>query len=199
MPSVQVEGVISPLLHVSQLRSLLGLSMPDYEDTVRYAYDTVPVLEAWIAHIETLDWELLNAPTPSRDRTLRELTVNVFHPFDLLPTAWSEGDFDWRPEDDPVREAALTTPEALADYARQILLRWNSFLLTENDRLETTNPNVTSPRGELTFSSLLASQRWHCSFHYRQMMYFLEPKGLVMPGAFRVESITDIDLPESVF
>lgn len=72
-------------------------------------------------------------------------------------------------------------------------------MLSESERLEKSNRSVTSPRGDVTFSSLLASQRWHCAFHYRQMVHFLAPKGLVLPGAFQVESPTDIDLPETVF
>ena len=31
-------------------------------------------------------------------RSLRNLTVNVFHPFELLPTAFDEGRFDWDPD-----------------------------------------------------------------------------------------------------
>ena len=62
------------------------------------------ILAAWLGHLHTTPWSVLLAPTPARGRSLRNLTVNVFHPFELLPAAWTSGEFDWRPEDDGSRE-----------------------------------------------------------------------------------------------
>jgi hypothetical protein len=58
---------------------------------------------------------------------------------------------------------------------------------------------VASSRDDVNFGALLEYQRWHAAFHYRQMVEFLRAEGFVLPGAFEVESLTDLDLPESVF
>ena len=75
------------------------------------------VLDAWLKLIRPLDQETLTAPTPSRGRSLRNLTVNVFHPFELLPTAFETGRFDWDPTLDEDREAAVQNAAAVVAYA----------------------------------------------------------------------------------
>ena len=89
MPAIVVDGKATPLLHVSQLAAALGFAAPDASHAGRLALRTVPVLERWLDSVRTLDFELLTTPTASRGRTLRNLTVNVFHPFELLPAAWA--------------------------------------------------------------------------------------------------------------
>jgi hypothetical protein len=120
--------------------------------------------------VRTLDASLLTAPTQSRGRTLRNLTVNVFCPFELLPAAWATGEFPWEPERDDEQERALGDVVA---YADSIFAAWTSFVL-EFGGGDTT---VTSPRGEISFSALLESQRDHVAFHLAQLVAFLGEQG----------------------
>jgi len=163
-----VDGVATPILHVSQLAFALGLPAPEGGDATRLAWETLPLLRAWLDRVRPLD---LTAPVPqSRGRTLRNLTVNVFHPFELLPAAWATGEFPWEPERDDERERALGDVVA---YAGNILADWTDFVLEfgGGDR------SVTSPRGEVSFSALLESQRDHVGFHLDQLVAFLGEPG----------------------
>jgi hypothetical protein len=56
-------------------------------------------------------------------------------------------------------------------------------------------------RGRTGFAcrNLLASQRWHAAFHYRQLLVFLEGRGNDVSGALPLESLHDLDLPREVF
>jgi hypothetical protein len=93
-----------PVLHVSQLADVLGLPWRAPLPPDVLAADTVTLLAAWASGIAPL--EALLAPTPSRGRSLRNLTVNVHHPFELLPRAWGDGDF---------RGARSATPSGRSD------------------------------------------------------------------------------------
>ncbi len=73
VPSLSVGGVASPILHVSQLASMLRLEAPPSLEATRLAWDAVAVLDAWVSLIAPLDFEALTAPTPSRGRSLRNL------------------------------------------------------------------------------------------------------------------------------
>lgn len=199
VPSLVVDGRVTPILHPTQIASALGLPVAGALESTRLAWDIAPILEGWCDRIEDLDLDLLLAPTPSRGRTLRNLTVNVFHPISLLPVAWTTGRFEWDPDDDPSREAALPTADAVRDYARSAAEGWSAFLFETTDELAARDPIVGSPRGDVPYSALLASQRWHAAFHHRQLVEFLGSQGIVLPGAFSVDSLTDLDLPASVF
>jgi hypothetical protein len=159
VPSLVVDGVVTPILHVSQLAHALGLPVPAPADATRLAWETLPLLRAWLDRVRTRD---LAAPTQSRGRSLRNLTVNVFHPFELLPTAWATGEFPWEPERDDERERAI--PDVIA-YADNILVTWTDFVLELGDG----DPLISSPRGEVSWSTLLESQRNHVEFHLGQL------------------------------
>jgi hypothetical protein len=159
----------------------------------------VTVLRAWLDHLRGLPWPLILAPTPSRGRTIRELTVNTFHPFELLPGAWESGRFEWHPERDAEREAALTTPTALAGFAEDACEGFSGFLVELGDELEARNPVVSSPRGELPYATLLAAQRWHAAFHYRQLWAFLEQSGRAPANPLPAEALARLELPAEVF
>jgi len=64
------------------------------------AHDCAGILDAWFSHLDGLPLALLRAPTPSRGRSLRNLTVNVYHPFELLPDVPGSARFDWDPDGD---------------------------------------------------------------------------------------------------
>ena len=161
MPSLLVDGEATTILHVSQLAKALGLPAPVGADSTRLAWETLPLLRAWLDRVRTLD---LTAPTQSRGRTLRNLTVNVFHPVELLPGAWATGEFPWEPERDDEREQAVGDVVA---YAEGILADWTDFVLEHGDELG--ERPVTSPRGDVLFSALLDSQRKHVAFHLDQL------------------------------
>jgi len=199
VPSLLLDGIVTPILHVSQLASMLGLDLPAQLDASRLAWDASSILEGWLAAIGPLDLEMLTRPTPSRDRSLRKLTVNVFHPFELLPGAFDDGWFDWDPAADEARETQLGDQQAVVAYAAHRHLAWRDWLLEREEELATRDPVVDSPRGQLTFRNLLASQRFHAAFHYRQLIAVLERQAHDLSGLFMLSSIADLDLPQEVF
>ncbi len=190
LPSLVVDGRVVPVLHVSQIAEELALPVPASVPE-RDAADATTILDAWIDGIRQADWETLLEPTPARGRSLRNLTVNVFHPFELLPDAWRTGEFDWRPEDDGAREAGLVTQEALLAFAEASAAGWRAFRAGTD--VASQDEPVRSSRGEVRFSALLSFQRWHAAYHYRQLVSVLGVDGLDL-GAF--EGLT---LPRDVF
>ena len=198
IPSLLVDGIAAPILHRSQLASLLGLPVTSSDDARRVAGDTISILDSWTTVIEPVDWEILIAPTPSRGRTIRNLTVNVFHPFALLPTAWTDGRFEWDPDRDDEREAQIETAEALHRYASAIAQAWTATLLEIDPALVGEDRHVDSPRGEISFSNLLEQQRWHAAFHYRQITTFLASRGQDA-RPLDLAGFAGLDLPEDVF
>jgi hypothetical protein len=194
VPCLVVDGIASPVLHVSQLASMLGLEAPPTLEATRLAWDSVALLEAWLGLIAPLGFEPLTAPTPSRGRSLRNLTVNVFHPFELLPAAFEAGRFDWDPESDDEREAALEDTAAVVGYADARLAGWRSWLTGHESELAGRDPQVSSPRGQVAYSTLLDFQRWHAAFHYRQLLAVLDTA-----GTLSLASLADLDLPAAVF
>jgi glutaredoxin len=199
VPSLLVGGVVSPILHVSQLASMLGLEAPAQLEVTRLAWDLTAVLDAWLELIRELDFETLTEPTPSRGRSLRNLTVNVFHPVELLPTAFDEGRFDWDPTLDDEREAPLQDSTAVVAYAAGRFDSWRDWLLEREADLVARDPDVDSPRGQVTYRTLLDSQRWHAAFHYRQLLAFLGGRGHDLNGALALASLRDLDLPADVY
>jgi hypothetical protein len=199
LPSVAIDGIVSPLLHVSQLSSLLGLRGEPDGDAVRLAWDTVSLLEAWIRELAELSWQVVTRPTPSRGRSLRNLTVNVFHPFELLPGAWLGGEFPWHPELDDDREAAFADTAGLVGWACEALDGWRVFLAGYGDEIGERDPPVASPRGRIGWTALLASQRWHAAFHLRQLELFLAIEGLPRAGTFTIETLAGLELPAEVW
>ena len=187
-----------PILHESQLASLLGLPATEAGDKTRTAGDTVTILSSWCGLIEGVSWDVLTAPTRSRGRTLRNLTVNVFHPFELLPVAWRDGAFAWDPDLDAEREARLDDAGELHGYAQVIVERWAGFLVDASEELPATDPVIESPRGQITFSHLLEQQRWHAAFHHRQLVDFLGSQGLAVAGV-DVSGFADLELPAELY
>jgi hypothetical protein len=199
VPCLLVDGVASPILHVSQLATLLGLEAPAHLEVTRLAWDGAVVLDAWLKLIRPLDHETLTAPTPSRGRSLRNLTVNVFHPFELLPTAFETGRFDWDPTLDEDREAAVRDATALVAYASDRHLAWQDWLRESESDLLARDPDITSPRGRVTYANLLDSQRWHAAFHYRQLLAFLDGRGHDLTDARSLASLDGLKLPAEIF
>lgn len=188
VPSLVLDGRPHPLLHVSQIAELLGLAPPAAGSPEREGRAALAVLDAWLEQVEAADWPALLEPTPSRGRTLRNLTVNVFRPFELLPGAWSSGEFAWRPEEDGTLEAGLADREALLPWAAAAAAGWRQFLAGED--LGARDPVVTSPRGQTRFSALVSFQHGHAAYHYRQLAHVLGADPVVFD---------DLVLPRDVF
>ena len=199
VPCLLVGRVASPILHVAQLATMLGLEAPAHLAVTRLAWDGAAVLDAWLKLIRPLDQETLTAPTPSRGRSLRNLTVNVFHPFELLPTAFETGRFDWDPTLDQDREAAVQNAAAVVAYASDRHLAWQDWLRENESGLLARDPDITSPRGRVTYANLLDSQRWHAAFHYRQLLAFLDGRGHDLTDAHSLASLDGLTLPAEIF
>ena len=197
VPSLVVGDTVTPILHRSQIAALLDLPAAAEGQATTLARDATGILDAWVEHLRAVPFELLVAPTPSRGRSLRNLTVNVFHPFELLPEAFRSGLFEWDPERDGEREASLADIDAVVSYADGIVGGWRRFV----DEPETLDVDleVASLRGPISWSNLLAQQRWHAAFHYRQLTAFLADEGEPVDHPFRLEGLDGLDLPSEVF
>ena len=189
-------------MHPSQIASLLGLDDAGSAggNGLRLAWDLSAILDAWVDHLRLLDWEAICAPTPSRGRTLRNLTCNTFHPITLIPGAVEHGAFLWNPDGDDVREAALDSAPATISYAATTAADFQGWLLGAEELLAGAGSRpVKTLRGDLDVATLLVAQRWHAAFHYRQLKVFLASRGIVVPGSFSIEALADLELPEEVF
>jgi hypothetical protein len=199
IPSLVVDGQAFPLLHPSQIASILGLPMPDTGDldTERLSYDSLAILQSWQTLLERLDYDRMLQPTRSRGRTPRNLTVNVFEPFALLPGAWTDGTFEWHTdESDERREATLTDAAAVLAYAADCARTFQGFVLDNEQELGRHDPWIrTSTRGEAPFSVVVHAQRSHAAVHHRQLVDFFEQHGISTQGAIDVDGIADLSLP----
>lgn len=198
MPSLVVDDALTPIMHPMQIVAALGLPLERRELGHRLAWDIYTILDAWCDSIAPLTWEVLIKPTPSRGRSLRNLTVNVSYPIGLLPGAWRTGQFDWHPERDDEAELELRSSREIHEFSRSIADRYIGFLADEEEQLPLRDPEVHSPRGDMSFSSLVEYQRWHAAFHYRQLREFCRGERIDLPPDI-LAGIPDLDLPDSVF
>jgi hypothetical protein len=200
IPSLLVGGRTFPIMHPSQIASLLALPGSESSvDSVRLGWDTISILDNWVDLLPQSSWESLVAPTPSRGRSVRNLTVNTFRPFELLMEAWHNHTFRWYTgEADAERERPLVDREMLARFARGILRRWEDFLMETGEELE-EDPEIESNRGTVPYSDILRSQKWHAAFHHRQIVAFLRSEGVGLEGALDVEAFEDLELPREIY
>ncbi len=193
-----IDGTAVPILHRSQIASLLGLQSQDEGAAGSLAWDCATLLEAWIAQLRGLSFDLLLAPTRSRKRSIRNLTVNVFHPFELLPHACLHGTFAWDPDLDDVREAPLTDAGVVTGYATERRDRWVAFLVDHGTTFDPQQP-VETPRGAVALAALLSAQRWHGAFHYRQLIDFLRERDAMVTTPFPLDRLDGLDLPPELY
>ena len=200
IPSLVVGGRTFPIMHPSQIASLLDL--PGTEsgvDSVRLGWDAVSILDNWVELLPQASWESLVAPTPSRGRSVRNLTVNTFRPFELLVKAWRSHTFRWYTgAADAERERPLVDHEKLAGFARGIMRRWEDFLMETGEELG-EDPEIESNRGMVPYSVIVRSQKWHAAFHHRQIVAFLRSEGVGLEGALDVEAFEDLELPREIY
>jgi hypothetical protein len=200
IPSLLVGGRTFPIMHPSQIASLLDL--PGTEpgvDSLRLGWDAVSILDDWGELLPQASWASLVAPTPSRGRSVRNLTVNTFRPFELLVEAWRSHTFRWYTgEADAERERPLVDREKLVGFARGIQYCWEDFLMESGEELG-EDPEIESNRGTVPYSVILRSQKWHAAFHHRQIVAFLRSEGVALDGALDVEAFEDLELPREVY
>lgn len=201
IPTLVVDGQSFSILHPSQIASILDLPRPeDGGDSIRLAWDTVAIIENWMEILPAVSWGSLLKPTLSRGRSVRNLTVNTFRPFELLPEAWRTHRFDWYTgEEDAKREREISSVGQLKSYAQRILSGWEDFLMSAEEELAENDPVIQSNRGDAPYSTLLRAQRWHAAFHHRQIVDFLRSEGLELKDALYAEGFRDIGLPEEIY
>lgn len=200
VPSVIIDGAVSPILHISQIAFLLGLPYEDTDSSERVAWDTVTILDGWLVNLYEMGWKDILAPTPSRERSTRNLTVNTFHPFELLPGAFREGRFLWYPETRDVElEQEIQNKDALVQFASKTLDEWKMFLFSSGQELDRVEPVVTSPRGDTTYPALLRAQRWHAAWHHRQISDAARRMGYRLPHRLSREMRATLKLPKNIY
>ena len=201
VPALLVDGTAYPILHASQIASILDIPMPEQSiNTIRLCYDIVTIMESWIGMLEKLDYDLMKSPTKSRNRPLTLMVVNAYHPISLLPGAWENGTFQWHTkESDDRREAPLTDADKVRDFAKECLLTFQVFLMNNEEELEQRDPMVTTTKGEVNFSVLVHSQRNHMAIHHRQMVDFLQSHGISTQNILDVETMPDMTIPAALY
>jgi glutaredoxin len=199
LPAVTTGEVTTVISSMAQLAAAVGRPAPAGAPVAQDAGESLAMLETWLTYLRLFSWEALSAPTPSRGRTLRELTVNVFSPFDLAPAAWETGILASPPDDDETRGRAFSSREELLDWAGGIARRWGYFLAAHEQLLDPERP-IDSRRGHLQWGPFLASKRWHTAFHLRQLVAVAEQSGLPRPaGVLELASLPELELPADVF
>lgn len=200
IPALSGPGYAISVWHPTQAAQILGLPEVAGGDPVRCAWDLHAILDSWINCVAALPWDLLNQPTPSRGRSLHDLMVNVFRPVEFLDTAWSEGTFGY---DNGAADQELVnaTPDAesLIRFAEGIQQRWSAFLAESADELG-EDRQVTSPiKGDLPYSVLLDAQRLHAAQHLRQLVTFLESRGIAPATTLRLDQMPGLSLPPAIY
>ena len=192
--------MVWPILHPSQIASILGIEHQSSEPAQEVAWDTVSILEGWVKNLNHLSWSEILAPTPSRGRSTRNLTVNAFHPFELLPGAFERGEFPWRPDlTDAEMEASLVDSGSTVEFASNVLNGWKLFLMGQDSEAGFVDGPVTTPRGEVTLHALLDSQRWHAAWHHRQVIDAAKLVGHSLPHRLSDGMSSAIGLPDNVY
>ncbi len=199
IPSLVVDGRTTAIYHVSQVASLLGMTTAASAESVRLAWDLAAVLEAWSDQLATIDFQTMIAPTPSRGRTIRNLTVNVHEPIHELTIAWEQGTFTWDTDRDEARAADLEDEQAVRSYAEAKTAEWIVFLTDLGDEVGRRDPDVSAGAEQLSFGALLDAQRFHAAFHYRQITTFLAQRSNASPPPFQLDRLEGLRLPEAIF
>jgi hypothetical protein len=199
IPSIEIDGVTTTIMHVSHVARLLDLPAPPLLDQSRVAHDLTLLIGSWERMLRPLPPEAIVEPTASRGRSLRNLTMNAVYPISLLPAAHETGTFDWGLVDlDEERAAPYTDASSLADFTRSVQHTWSAFVLGNEDELATRDDWIEAPRGRMRFSELLEHQRWHLAFHHRQVVEFLETLGRGVGLERELAASIGVDLPDAV-
>jgi glutaredoxin len=199
VPSIVFGGRTTAIYHVSQVASLLGLASPEGREALRLGWDLTAVVEAWSEQLVGIGWDLMWSPTPSRGRSIRNLTVNVHEPLHEMIVAWESGVFTWDTDQDEHRAGRFDDADQLRAYAASRTAEWIAFLMDLDAELGRRDPEVQAGEERLAFSALLDAQRFHAAFHYRQLRTFLAQCGAAPAGSLDLAHLQGLRLPEPVF
>lgn len=199
VPSLLLDERMTAIYHVSQVASLLGLTPAQRTRALRLAWDLSMVVQAWSEQLATISWELMSTPTPSRGRSVRELTINVHEPLREMEVAWETGRFTWNTGRDEVLASDLADAEELRAYSEARSAGWIAFLSSVGEELEQRDPDIRAGGETLSFSALLDSQRLHAAFHYRQLQSFLAAHDAASEHPLDLARLEGLQLPEVVF
>jgi hypothetical protein len=199
IPSIVHGGRTTAIYHVSQVATLLGLASSEGREALRLAWDLTAVLEAWSDQLAAIGWDLMASATPSRGRTVRNLTVNVHEPVHEMTVAWESGRFTWDTDQDERLAGELADPDQVRSYAQSRTAGWIAFLIDLDEELGRRDPQVQAGEETLAFSALLDAQRFHAAFHYRQLRTFVAEQGAAPEGSFDLGGLEGLRLPHAVF
>ncbi len=199
IPSLVLNGRTTAIYHVSQIAALVGLATGASATALQLAWDLAAILEAWSGQLGGIGWELIEAPTPSRGRSVRNLTVNVHEPVHEMTVAWEGGVFTWDTDSDETRARGLTDAASVRAYAESRTAGWITFLMDVGDALGRDERLVQAGGETLSFTALLDAQRFHAAFHYRQLRTFLEQRDAAPATALDLAQLGGLHLPDVVF
>jgi hypothetical protein len=199
IPSIVRGGRTTAIYHVSQVAALLGLAPSQSGEALRLAWELTAVLEAWSDQLAAVGWALITSATPSRGRTVRNLTVNVHEPAHEMAVAWESGVFTWDTDEDERLAGELADADQVRAYARSRTAGWIAFLIGLDGELGRRDPQVRAGEETLAFSALLDAQRFHAAFHYRQLRTFLVEQGAAPGASLDLGGLEGLRLPEAVF
>lgn len=186
--------------HPSQLAALLKLEVGDTQPATAVAFSLLDVLERWLEVMTEVPFEALLEPTLSRGRNIRNLTVNVFRPIGLLPRSYQDGQFNWfTNEADLQQESFLRDTAQVVAFATGIYGEFANFLLEHAEAFTTNDPQLSGNRGNMLFSELLVTQRFHAGFHYRQIVDFFNTGGYGPKPALPAMIVEAIGMPEQLY
>lgn len=189
------------LLFISQLRSFLGIApdpnAPTYQDLAA-AHERV--LEAVEHAARGLPSEQLSAPTPNRNRDVRELVYNICEMVDAMTRSLDTHDLAGYPPADKGHDfkasRSLQTPDQIADHALAIRTAWIGRVARMED--SEAQSVVKTHAGDATQYELLERVAMHSAQHLRQIYAFLRDLG--MPAQeLSVEDMAPIRLMTSTY
>lgn len=191
-----------PIIHPVQIRGILGMP-PDEsgpEPWLPMAWDIAAVLDDWLRLLQVYDMDLLLAPTMSRGRNTRNLTVNVWRPIGLLPTAYERHFFGWFTGDADLQvEVYLQSVDEVVAFAQRGSHAWQAWLMELTEQGEVDDPFIASTRGDTAYSELMRLQRFHAAFHHRQIVDFLRSAGVDFTPRLDVGALAGIGLPDELY
>jgi hypothetical protein len=204
-PVLVAGGRIHLIGHPNQLAGMLGVDAgPSEPDEATLAWDIVTLTELWCGVVDATPWDLVDAPTPSRERTTRELALNVFWFLELARMARTTGRYAPLEdlETDARRNRTITTADLLRAFVGEQARAWQAFALDwyPPDGETVEGPSVeTRGDGRISFAELLGSQRWHAAMHLRQTTVHLARQGVDHDVDGVLAAMRDLDLPANPY
>jgi hypothetical protein len=201
LPFLVAHGRIHIIGHPIQLAGILRVEAGRASsDEATLAWDIVTLADLWSHVVTDTPWELVDAPTPSRERSTRELALNVFWFLELARAARTTRRYAPLEDlaTDARRNATITTAETLVAFVDEQDRAWKAFVLDwyPPDDDGVPGPTVeTRGDGPISFAQLLDSQRWHAAMHLRQATVHLAGAGMHHDVDGVLATMRDLELP----